>query len=72
MYIEDKPRARWNSRSAFILTMLGSCIGYGNFLRFPYLVYTWGGSLFFIPYLVNLLSVGIPLLLLEAALGEKF
>lgn len=72
MYKEDTKRDRWGSRSAFILAMVGSCIGYGNFLRFPYLVYTWGGSLFFIPYLVNLISVGVPLLLLEMALGEKF
>ena len=68
--VED--RDRWNSRTAFILASIGSAIGLGNFLRFPYLVYKHGGVIFFVPYFIALLTVGIPMLLLELSLGQKF
>ena len=69
--IEEK-RDRWNSRAAFILASIGSAIGLGNFLRFPFLAYRHGGVIFFIPYLIALFTIGIPMLLLELSLGQKF
>ena len=65
-------RARWLSRWTFILAMVGYCVGLGNFWRFPYLCFTWGGALFFIPYFVCLLTIGIPVTLMELSLGQKF
>jgi SNF family Na+-dependent transporter len=65
-------RARWMSRSTFILAMVGYCVGLGNFWRFPYLCFTWGGALFFIPYFACLLTIGIPVTLMELSLGQKF
>ena len=60
------------SRTTFILAMVGYAVGLGNFWRFPYLCYTWGGALFFIPYFVCLFFIGIPVTLMELSLGQKF
>ena len=65
-------RARWLSRTTFILAMVGYCVGLGNFWRFPYLCYAWGGAIFFIPYFASLLTIGIPVTLLELSLGQRF
>lgn len=60
------------NRATYFIAMLGYCMGLGNLWRFPYLCYRWGGILFFIPYLLSLFLVGIPISLLEITLGQKF
>ncbi|MEO0824379.1 MAG: sodium-dependent transporter [Cyanobacteria bacterium J06635_15] len=64
-------RQRWSSRTVFVLAAIGSAVGLGNVWRFPYLAGKYGGGAFLIPYLVALLLVGIPLLMLEFAIGQK-
>jgi len=64
-------RERWPSRAAFIFAAIGSAAGLGNIWRFPYLTYKYGGGAFLIPYLIALFVTGIPLLILEFALGQK-
>ncbi len=61
----------WDNRTAFILAAIGSAIGLGNIWRFPYIAYEFGGGAFIIPYLVALLTAGIPLLILEFAIGHR-
>eukprot|EP00667_Euglena_gracilis_P010351 EG_transcript_10535 len=63
-------RDRWGNRWSFVAAAIGSAIGLGNFWRFPYLTYRWGGGTFLIPYLLSLFFVAIPLLLLELGLGQ--
>lgn len=55
-----------------MLAAIGSAIGLGNFWRFPYLSYKYGGAVFFIPYLLCLFLIGIPMMLLELSMGQKF
>ncbi|MBY6036730.1 sodium-dependent transporter [Fictibacillus nanhaiensis] len=65
-------RQQWGSRYGFILAAVGSAIGLGNIWRFPAVAYENGGGAFFIPYLVALLTAGIPLLIMEFTLGHKY
>ncbi|UCG29388.1 MAG: sodium-dependent transporter [candidate division WOR-3 bacterium] len=62
----------WQSRTSFILASIGSAIGLGNIWRFPYICYECGGGAFLIPFLVALLTAGIPLMVLEYSVGHKF
>lgn len=65
-------REQWGTRAGFILAAVGSAIGLGNIWRFPYAAYESGGGAFLIPYFFALLTAGIPVLILEFALGHKY
>jgi len=65
-------RDRWDSRTAFILAAIGSAVGLGNVWRFPATAYANGGGAFFIPYIVALITTGIPLMILEMGIGQLF
>ena len=65
-------RERWTSRTAYLLACIGSAVGLGNVWRFPSLVYEYGGGPFFIPYLLSLFFIGIPILCLEFGLGQAY
>ena len=71
MSSESTGRSTWKSRSGFILAAIGSAVGLGNIWRFSYLTYENGGGAFLIPYLVALLTAGIPLLILEFGIGHE-
>ena len=64
-------RSRWGTNVGFLLAAIGSAVGLGNIWRFPYVAYENGGGAFLIPYFVALLTAGIPILMLEFALGQK-
>ena len=55
----------------FVLAASGSAIGLGNIVFFPANAYRYGGGGFYLPYLIALFAVGIPLLVLELALGHQ-
>ncbi|MCS3665709.1 NSS family neurotransmitter:Na+ symporter [Salinibacter ruber] len=63
-------RAQWGSRFGFLMAMLGAMVGAGNIWRFPYIVGQEGGGAFILAYLVLLVSIAIPGLIAEVALGR--
>ena len=63
-------RGKWGTNLGFLLAAIGSAVGLGNIWRFPYVAYENGGGAFLIPYFVALLTAGIPILMLEFALGH--
>ncbi|HEX6234014.1 MAG TPA: sodium-dependent transporter [Jiangellaceae bacterium] len=72
MTVEHPHREQWATRAGFLLAAIGSAIGLGNIWRFPYVAYENGGGAFLLPYLVALLTAGIPLLILEYTIGHRF
>ena len=66
-----KEREKWSSNMGFLLAAVGSAIGLGNIWRFSYMTYEYGGGAFLIPYIIALITAGIPLLILEFAVGHE-
>mmetsp|Transcript_2323 Transcript_2323/g.8299 ORF Transcript_2323/g.8299 Transcript_2323/m.8299 type:complete len:713 (+) Transcript_2323:144-2282(+) len=65
-------RDQWGGRAEFLLACIGYTVGIGNIWRFPSQVYENGGGSFLIPYFLAVLLLGIPLYLVELALGQVF
>ncbi|XP_026783103.3 sodium- and chloride-dependent GABA transporter 2-like [Pangasianodon hypophthalmus] len=65
-----KERGHWASKTEFLLAVAGDIVGLGNIWRFPYLCYRNGGGVFLVPYLVLAVTCGLPLFLLETAMGQ--
>lgn len=63
-------RRKWGSKLGFILATSGAAIGLGNIQRFPYVAAEGGGALFVLLYLICVAFIGIPLILVEFALGR--
>jgi neurotransmitter:Na+ symporter, NSS family len=66
-----RERGQWKSNAGFLLAAIGSAVGLGNIWRFPYVAYENGGGAFLIPYVIALLTAGIPILMLELSLGHR-
>ena len=64
-------RSLWKSNTGFLLAAIGSAIGLGNIWKFSYMCHKNGGFAFLIPYTVALLTTGIPVMILEFAIGHK-
>ena len=67
----EMDRGQWRTRLGFILAASGSASGLGNIVFFPANAYKFGAGAFYIPYLLALLIVGIPLMILEFGLGHQ-
>lgn len=63
-------REKFSSRLGFILLSAGCAIGLGNVWKFPYLTAKYGGALFLIFYLAFLVLVGLPVMMMELAVGR--
>ncbi|MGF1470533.1 MAG: sodium-dependent transporter [Rubrobacteraceae bacterium] len=69
---QGEQREQWGGKLGFILAAIGSAIGLGNIWRYPYVVYENGGGAFLLPYFIALFTAGIPILILEWSLGNKY
>ncbi|MEA4854692.1 MAG: sodium-dependent transporter [Christensenella sp.] len=65
-------RETWGSRSNFIFAAIGSAVGLGNAWRFAGQVYQNGGGAFLLPYIIAIFAIGIPVLMMELAIGKKY
>ncbi|XP_051934076.1 sodium- and chloride-dependent GABA transporter 2-like isoform X1 [Hippocampus zosterae] len=63
-------RGHWGNKVEFLLAVAGNIVGLGNVWRFPYLCYKNGGGAFLVPYLVFAVTCGVPIFLLETAVGQ--
>ena len=63
-------REKFGSRLGFILISAGCAIGLGNVWRFPYVTGQYGGAAFVLIYLFFLLIFGLPIMVMEYAVGR--
>ena len=63
-------REKFASRLGFILISAGCAIGIGNVWRFPYITGKYGGAAFVLIYLFFLLILGMPIMVMEFAVGR--
>ncbi|XP_051696666.2 orphan sodium- and chloride-dependent neurotransmitter transporter NTT5 isoform X1 [Oryctolagus cuniculus] len=70
---EDAPveRPSWANKMEYLLAQVGFSVGLGTIWRFPYLCFHNGGGSFLIIYILMLFLVGVPLLFLEMAAGQR-
>ncbi len=63
-------REQLASRLGFLLVAAGCAIGLGNVWRFPFIMGQYGGAIFLAAYFLFLLSVGLPILIMEFSVGR--
>lgn len=63
-------RERFSSRLGFLLISAGCAIGLGNVWRFPYITGIHGGAAFILIYLFFLITLGLPIMVMELAIGR--
>ncbi len=63
-------RERFSSRLGFILISTGCAVGLGNVWRFPYITGQYGGAAFVLVYLIFLVLLGLPIMVMEFAVGR--
>jgi NSS family neurotransmitter:Na+ symporter len=67
----EEDRDTWDTRLGYVLAMIGSAVGLGNLVRFPFVASQEGGAVFVGVYLVAVFLVGIPMLMGELMLGRR-
>ncbi|OQY35326.1 MAG: sodium-dependent transporter [Spirochaetaceae bacterium 4572_59] len=63
-------REQLGSRLGFLLISAGCAIGLGNVWRFPFITGQYGGAAFVLIYLIFLLILGMPIMVMEFAIGR--
>ena len=63
-------RDGFKSKWGFILACIGSAVGMANIWRFPYMVATYGGLTFLLPYFLFVVLIGMSGVMEEFALGR--
>lgn len=63
-------REKLGSRLGFILLSAGCAIGIGNVWKFPYMCGQYGGGAFVLFYIFFLVTLGVPIMTMEFAVGR--
>ncbi|XP_012214972.1 sodium- and chloride-dependent glycine transporter 1-like isoform X2 [Linepithema humile] len=67
----DEPeRGAWSNQIEFVLSCIGYAVGIGNVWRFPLFIYRNGGGAFLIPFIIMLITMGMPIFFLELCMGQ--
>ncbi|XP_011872946.1 PREDICTED: sodium- and chloride-dependent glycine transporter 1-like isoform X3 [Vollenhovia emeryi] len=67
----DEPkRGAWANQIEFILSCIGYAVGIGNVWRFPLFIYRNGGGAFLIPFILMMITMGLPIFFLELSMGQ--
>ena len=66
----ERKRESLASRLGFLLLSAGCAIGLGNVWRFPFITGKYGGAVFLFAYLFFLAAMGLPIMVMEFALGR--
>ena len=66
----DNKREHLGSRLGFILLSAGCAIGCGNVWKFPWMTGQFGGGGFVLVYIICLLVLGLPVMVMEFAMGR--
>lgn len=61
----------WGSRLGFLFAAVGSAVGIGNIWRFSAVLGQNGGGAYLVPYLIAVAAFGIPLMVIELAVGRR-
>ncbi len=70
--VAEEQRDQFGTKLGFIMAAIGSAIGLGNIWRYPYVLYENGGGAFLLPYFIAIATAGIPILILEYYLGNRY
>lgn len=68
---QNPPAFHWQSRSAFIVVMIGVTLSMKDFLVFPVMAAEHGGGAYILLYAACLLLLGLPLLVAELLIGRQ-
>ncbi|MCI7644651.1 MAG: sodium-dependent transporter [Lentisphaeria bacterium] len=66
----NQKREELGSRLGFLLLAAGCAIGLGNVWRFPFITGQNGGAVFVMFYILFLILLGLPLMMMELAVGR--
>ncbi|XP_059145866.1 sodium- and chloride-dependent creatine transporter 1-like [Physella acuta] len=67
---KEPQRHTWSRKAEYLLSLIGYSVGLGNIWRFPYVCIRNGGGAFLIPFVICLVTIGLPLYFLEVAMGQ--
>ncbi len=68
--VDGKGREGFSTRLGFLLISAGCAIGLGNIWRFPYITGQYGGAAFVLLIIFFLVVLGLPVLVMEFAVGR--
>ena len=70
MQIRESSLGTWSSSASFVWVATGAVVGMGNLTRLPYLMGQHGGVAFLLVYVAALITLALPLLLMEWQMGR--